>query len=141
MAKLRIATAAAVAALVTGGMAPAQGASAIEAREVVGDWNLAITPAERDGLDIRVEIDQGDLPLTITRGAGGGIACVLRGRPAPCRIARGRLVIEMPGSSGAARMIFTLAERTRTGFGGVARIAIRLLPIGGDVGAVSMTRR
>ncbi|MBA4805448.1 MAG: hypothetical protein H2038_12435 [Brevundimonas sp.] len=141
MAKLQAVAGAMAAAVAIGDMAHARDPSPINDREVVGAWILMITPAEREGLEINIEIDDGDLPLTITGQGGGRIACVLRGAAAPCRIDRGRLVIGMPTGSGAARMTFTLTDRTRDGFSGAIRMSVRFLPIGGHIGAVTMTRR
>jgi hypothetical protein len=46
----------------------AQAAAPITSREVVGQWRLLVTPAERDDLDISFQSrdggDQLDLPLT-----------------------------------------------------------------------------
>ncbi|WP_374512829.1 hypothetical protein [Brevundimonas sp.] len=141
MPELRTFAGAMLAAAAIGGMAHAQAGTPIDSREVVGAWVLMITPAEREGLEINVDIDDDDLPLTITAQTRGRIACVLRGAPAPCRIDRGKLVIAMPTGSGAARMTFTLTDRTPEGFSGAARVSVRLLPIGGHIGAVAMTRR
>jgi hypothetical protein len=127
-----------------GGAAFAQSATPITNREVVGEWTLAITPAERRGFSVSVESRDGgqpDLPLTITAQTGGPLTCVLRGDPAECRIEDGELVVVMPTRSGGARMTFTLADRTREGFSGAASVRIRLLPLGGHVGSVSMVRR
>lgn len=107
-------------------------------RDVIGDWTLVITPAERQGTTITVEMDDDDLPLTVRGQANGRLACTLRGDPADCRLRNGRLSLTTPGS---ARMIFDIAERTRNGFAGAVRLSVRFLPIGGHIGAVAMTRR
>ena len=84
MAKFRSVAAAMATCLALGGMAQAEGAPPIDAREVAGAWALRITPAQREGLEINIEVEEGDLPLTITPRGGGRIACTLRGDPAPC---------------------------------------------------------
>jgi hypothetical protein len=128
----------------TAGATFAQAQVPITARDVVGDWTLSITPADRPGLNVSVESADGgrpDLPLTITAQANGRLACVVNDRPAQCRIADGDLIVVSPSSSGSARMTFTLDTRTRNGFTGSASIRIRLLPIGGGIGSVAMVRR
>lgn len=140
MAKLQ-SVGAVFATFVMGGAAFAQDVVPINERNVVGNWALLITPAERDGLEINVDFEDGDLPLTITRQTRGTLTCVLRGDPAPCRIDRGKLVITMPTRSGGARMTFTLTERTHAGFSGAARVSVRFLPVGGHIGTVTMTPR
>ncbi|WP_374274726.1 hypothetical protein [Brevundimonas sp.] len=136
--------AAAVVWAAMGGAALAQGAAPLTAADVVGEWTLAITPTERRGMSITVEAAEGgrpDLPLEITAASGDRIACVLRARPAECRVRNGELVVVMPTSSGSARMTFTLTERLAQGFRGSANVRVRLLPFGGHIGAVTMTRR
>lgn len=125
-----------------GGAAFAQDATSLSAREVVGDWTLAITPAERDDLAISVQSRDGgqpDLPLTITSRPNGRLDCVLRDDPADCRIRDGRLIVVMAG--GGVRMTYTLTARNRDRFSGTASVRVRFLPIGGEIGTVSMTRR
>lgn len=125
------------------GVSPAV-ATPIAGGEVIGDWTLTITATERRGMNVSVEGADGgrpDLPLSIRSRAGGGIACVLRGEPTECRIDDGALVIVMPTRSGGARMTFTLSGRTPQGFIGTARVRVRLLPFGGDIGTVAMVRR
>lgn len=141
MAKPQTILAVFLTASAVGGAAFAQGAPPIANRDVVGDWALVITPAERRGLDINVEFEDDDLPLTITAQPGGRLACFLRSRPAECRLEDGRLVVVMPTASGGARMIFTLTDRTRAGFSGAASVRMRLLPFGGHIGSVNMARR
>lgn len=116
----------------------AQTAGALTPREVVGDWTLVITAAERQGTTITVEMDDDDLPLTVRSQPNGLLTCTLRGDPADCRLRDGRLSLTTPG---AARMIFDIADRTRTGFAGAVRLSVRFLPVGGDIGSVAMTRR
>lgn len=144
MAKPQMILAAFLASCAIGGAAFAQGATPIANRDVVGDWTLAITPAERRDLSITVESKDGgeaDFPLTITDRAGGRLACVVRDRPAECRIDNGKLVVVMATRSGGARMTFTLADRTRGGFSGTASMRVRFLPVGGHIGSVDMARR
>ena len=126
------------------GPALGQGANPISGRVVTGDWSLTITPAERDDLAISVQSADGgptDFPLTITARPDGRLNCVVKDRPARCRIERGRLIVASPSPSGGATMTFTLTDRTRGGFTGAARLSVRFLPIGGHIGAVAMTRR
>lgn len=133
-----------LAASAMAGAAFAQDATPLTNRDVVGDWTLAITPAEGQGLDISIESADGgqpNFPLRITAQAGGALACVVRDRPAECRIEDGKLVVISTSRSGGARMTFTLADRTRAGFSGAARMRIRMLPFGGHIGSVTMVRR
>ncbi len=109
-------------------------------RDVIGDWNLVITPAERQGSRITVDLDDDDLPLTVRSQAGGRLTCTIDGDPADCRLRNGQLVVTTALGSGS-RMIFEIAQRTRAGFAGAARLSIRLLPVGGHIGSVAMTRR
>lgn len=129
--------------LALGGAAVAQPATAINAREVMGNWTLAITPAQRRGLSISVESSDGgrpDLTLEVSPRAGGGIICVVGGDPAECSVASNKLVITSVRSG--ASMTFSLTERVRGGFTGTARVKARLLPFGSThIGTVSMTRR
>ena len=110
-------------------------------RDVIGDWTLVITPAERQGVEINVEMDADDLPLTVAGQPTGRLTCTLRGDPADCRVRNGEFVVVMPTRSGGGRMTFTITDRTRAGLGGAARVSVRFLPIGGHVGSVAMTRR
>ena len=121
---------------------PALGQSApLTNGDVIGDWHLVITPAERQGLEVNVEMDADDLPLTVAGQSTGRLTCTLRGDPADGRIRNGELVVVMATRSGGGRLIFTITHRTRAGLGGAARFSVRFLPIGGHVGAVAMTRR
>ena len=121
---------------------PASGQSApLTNGDVIGSWTLVITPAERQGIEINVEMDDGDLPLTVAGQPTGRLTCTLRGAPADCRIRDGEFVVVMPTRSGGARLIFTITDQTRAGLGGAARVSVRFLPIGGHIGAVAMTRR
>ena len=110
-------------------------------RDVIGDWTLVITPAERQGVEINVEMDADDLPLTVAGQPTGRLTCTLHGEPAECSLRNGEFVAVLPTRSGGARLIFTIASRTRAGLGGSARVSVRFLPIGGHIGAVAMTRR
>lgn len=141
MTRVQTLLATTVAASVVATTALAQTTTPITNTDVLGRWDLMITPAEREDATVSVEMDQGDLPLTITGQASGALTCVLRDTPAPCRIQNGTLSITMPTRSGGGRMIFTINSRTRTGFGGTARFSVRFLPINGHVGSVAMTRR
>lgn len=145
MAKLQTILAAFLVSSAIGGAVFAQSATPITNRDVVGEWTLAVTPAERRGFSITFESADGgpfELPLTITAGTGGPLTCALRSDPAECRIEDGELVVVMPTRSGGARMTFTLTDRTRAGFSGAARVRVRLLPMfGGNVGSVNMARR
>ncbi|MGZ9099480.1 MAG: hypothetical protein ACXW3O_07240 [Brevundimonas sp.] len=144
MAKLQTILTAVLASSAIGGSVFAQDATPITNRDVVGDWTLTITPAERRDLDISVQSADGsqpDFPLTITAQASDRLACVVRDRPAECRIRNGELVIVSTSSSGGARMTFTLTDRARGGFRGAARMNIRFLPVGGHIGSVIMARR
>lgn len=143
MARLKAAGAALLAASVMGGAAWAQGAAPITSREVVGDWRLAVTPADREDVSITFKARDGgrklDFPLTVAAQANGRLACVLDGEPAECRIRDGRLVVVM--AQDGFRMTFTLTDRMRGGFSGAASMRVRLLPIDGSIGAVTMARR
>lgn len=144
MAKLQTILAALLAAAAISEAAYAQSRSSFTSQEVVGEWTLAITPAEREDLKISIQSRDGgqpDLPLTITDRGGGRLACVVNDRSAQCRMQDGALVVTSSSRSGGARMIFTLTQRTRDGFSGRARMRLRLLPVGGHIGAVRMTRR
>ena len=120
------------------GAAPAQSTASLANQDVIGDWNLVITPSDRRDVTITVEMDEDDFPLTVRREPTGRLSCTLRGGPADCRMRNGQLVVITPGS---ARMIFEIAERTRNGFAGAVRLSVRFLPIGGHIGSVAMTRR
>ena len=142
MAKRRAILAGGLAACALCGTALAQAAPPITSGEVAGDWMLKITPAERQDLSISFESKSGnqlDFPLTVTPQPRGRLSCVLDGDPADCRIRDGKLVVVM--ASGGVRMTFTLTGRSRGGFQGDASLRVRLLPIGGHIGAVTMARR
>lgn len=141
MFKRTLTVGAVLATLGFGHPALAQSAGPLSNRDVIGDWRLAITPADRQDVQINVEIDADDLPLTVRGQSTGRLTCTLRGDPADCRLRNGGLVVVMPTRTGAARMIFTLTERLGNGFGGAARVSLRFLPVGGHIGAVAMTRR
>ena len=141
MARLKAAWAALLAGSAMGGAALAQ--APIASREVVGEWRLAITPADREDVSITFKARDGgqklDFPLTVMAQPNGRLACVLDGDPAECRIRDGKLLVVM--AEDGFRMIFTLTDRTRDGFRGAASMRVRLLPIGGQIGAVTMARR
>ena len=125
------------------GAASAQSAAPIVNRDVVGDWELLITPAEDQERRITFRARDGrrqlDFPLTISVQSDGRLACVISGDPAECRLRDGDLIIV--STNGGVRMTFTLTDRTREGFSGTAGLRVRLLPIGGPIGSVRMTRR
>lgn len=129
--------------LAIGATAFAQSAPPIANSDVIGEWRLAVTPVERQDLRITFKSRDGDqkldFPLTITGQAGGPLACVIDGDPGQCRIRDGKLTVVMAG--GGPRMTFTLTDRTRGGFSGSASIRVRMLPIGGQIGSVTMVRR
>ena len=128
---------------VLSGTAFAQSAPPITNRDVAGEWRLVVTPARDQGRRITFKSSDGreqlDLPLTVTAQPNGRLACVADGNPAECRIRDGDLVII--SSEEGVRMTFTLTDRTRAGFSGTASLRVRLLPIGGPIGSVVMTRR
>lgn len=143
MAKPLTALTTALGALALGGAALSQSAPPITNRDVVGQWRLLVMPAERDDLNISFRAKDGgeqlDLPLTITERSNGRLACVVRNDPANCQIRDGRLVVASAG--GGVRMTYTLADRSGGGFSGTVNLRVRLLPIGGHIGTVVMTRR
>ncbi len=144
MATIRTPSMALLALGLAAGPTLAQTPTSLTAAEVVGDWTLVVTPVEREGLDINFETPDGGpmvLPLTVRAGARDRLTCTLRGDPAPCRLTRGRFEATLPTRSGAARMTFTLGQRSGAGLAGTAAVRVRLLPIGGQIGTVAMTRR
>lgn len=144
MVRLRTIGAAVLASGALGGEALAQTGAPITNRDVLGEWTLTLTPAERRGMSITFESADGgpvELPLSITGPADGPLRCAVRGDPASCRVREGKLVVDLSTQSGGARMTFTLTDRTRGGFSGDASMRIRLLPIGGRIGLVDMAPR
>ncbi|HEX8469959.1 MAG TPA: hypothetical protein VF633_02500 [Brevundimonas sp.] len=143
MAKLATIAMACAAYLAPSGMTFAQSAAPITNRDVVGQWALVVTPVEQQGRSITFKSSDGrqqlDFPLTITAQPNGRLTCVADGNPADCRIRDGDLVVVSSG--GGVRMTFTLTDRTRAGLSGTASLRVRLLPIGGPIGSVVMTRR
>ena len=121
--------------------AVAQEAGPITNREVVGEWTLTVTPADQSVSFESADGTSPDFPLKITRRRAGPPTCVVRDRPAECRIDEEGLIIESASRTGEARLIFTLTARTATGFSGMARIRVGSLPDGMHVGAVTMVRR
>lgn len=123
--------------------AQAQATVPLTPRDVVGDWTLQITPAERRGFSISIQAADGgspDLDLTVAARTASDLTCTLHGDPAECEIDDGHLVVT--SAKRGARMTFTLTQRTATGFAGAARFNARLLPFGnGHIGSVTMTRR
>ena len=143
MVKIQAVGTAFLLSLAIGGAALAQGATPINSAEVVGEWTLAITPAERQDMRITFKAKDGsqrlEFPLMIAAQPNGRLTCAVEGRHAECRIRDGGLVV-ISGDNGV-RMTFTLTSRTRAGFSGGFGMSVRLLPIGGHIGAVNMTRR
>ena len=128
-----------MAAAMTAGEASAQ---ALQRGEVVGTWTLTMTPAEGGDANITIQSDNGrlEVPLIVSPSGPSGLACTADGEPADCQLRRGQLVVTL--SMDAARMAFTLASRTRSGFAGNARLRLPLLPFGSvHLGTVAMTRR
>lgn len=132
-----------LAGLVMCGAAFAQSVPHITDRDVVGEWRLLITPAEGQGRSITFKAKDGsqrlDFPLAITTQPNGRLSCNVSGDPAECRTRHGELRIV--SADNGVTMIFTLNDRTRGGFTGVADLRVRLLPIGGRIGSVTMARR
>lgn len=128
---------------VLSGTAFAQSAPPITNRDVAGEWRLVVMPARDQGRRITFKSSDGreqlDFPLTVTAQPNGRLSCVADGSPAECRIRDGDLIII--SSEEGVRMTFTLTDRTRAGFSGTASLRVRLLPIGGPIGSVVMTRR
>ena len=143
MAKLQTILIAGLASSAMGGSAFAQSAQSITSAEVLGNWRLLITPAEREDVSITFESRDGsrqlDFPLSVTAGRNDRLSCLVDDEPAECRIRNGDLIVNLAG--GGVRMTFTLNDRTRQGFSGTAGLRVRLLPIGGHIGSVAMTRR
>ncbi|WP_122465044.1 hypothetical protein [Brevundimonas lutea] len=121
----------------------AQDATPITHGEVVGDWRLLITPAEGQGRSVTFKARDGsqrlDFPLAITPQSNGRLNCIIDGDPGECRIRNGEFRIASP--SDGFTIIYTLENRTREGFAGVADLRVRRLPIGGPIGSVRMVRR
>lgn len=132
-----------LAGLLVCGAAFAQSATTITDRDVIGEWRLLITPAEGQGRNITFRGRDGtqrlDFPLAITSPSNGRLGCVVSDEPAECRIRRGQLRIVSAGDG--VTMIYTLRARARDGFTGVADLRVRGLPIGGQIGSVTMVRR
>lgn len=143
MGKVQAILTAVLASCAMGGPAVAQGATPITNRDVVGEWRLLVTPAERQDLDITFKSRDGDqqldFPLNITAQANGRLACLVSGNPAECRLRNGGLEVVSAGDG--VRMTFTLSGRTSRGFSGRASLRLRMLPIGGHIGSVIMARR
>lgn len=141
--KLRMGLAMVLASGALASAAVAQSSGPISGAEVVGDWALVVTPVDSPDRRVTFKAKDGssrlDFPLTITAQTNGRLACVVDGATGDCRIREGRLVVVSSG--GGVRMIYTLTDRARGGFSGGASMRVRLLPIGGDIGSVVMTRR
>lgn len=137
----RLGAATLLAVCLTASAASAQTAP-LQRSEVLGHWNLRMTPAEGGNGSMTIRSDTGrlDMPTTITPRGSSGIACVVDGETAECQLRRGRLVVALPMDG--ARMTFTLTTHRSAGFAGEARIRMPLLPFGSmHLGTVAMTRR
>jgi hypothetical protein len=115
-------------------------AQALSRAEVLGDWTLRMTPAEGGNISVKTNTGRLDMPVTITANGPSGIACVVDGEAADCRLRRGALVIALRMDD--ARMTYTLNGRRSGGFSGSARLNLPLLPFGSmHLGAAALTRR
>lgn len=122
--------------------AGAANAQALQRGEVLGNWTLRMTPAEGGDAKITIKTDTGrlEMPVTVTARGASGIACVVDGEPADCRLRRGELVVTLRMDD--ARMTYTLGARRGAGFTGNARLSIPLLPFGSvHLGTADLTRR
>lgn len=126
-----------LATLMTAGAAQAQ---ALQQAEVLGNWTLRLTPAEDGNVTVRTRNGRLEMPVAVTARGASGVACVVDGEAADCRLNRGGLVITLRMDD--ARMIYTLNGRRSGGFTGEARISYRMLPFGSmRLGAADLTRR
>jgi|688.fasta_scaffold1226706_1 hypothetical protein len=135
----RLATTAILSTCVVAGTANAQ---ALQRAEVLGNWTLRMTPAEGGEAKITIRSDTGrlEMPVTVSQRGQAGIACVVDGEAADCRLRRGELVVAVRMDD--ARMTYTLTARRGAGFTGNARLSYRLLPFGSmHLGTVVLTRR
>lgn len=126
-------------AALTAGAANAQ---SLQRSEVLGTWTLTMTPAEGGDASITIQTDTGrlEMPLIVSPRGPSGITCTADGEAADCQLRRGQLVVTLTMDD--ARMAFTLASRTPSGFSGTARLRLPLLPFGSvHLGTVAMTRR
>lgn len=125
------------ATVMTAGAAQAQ---AVQRAEVLGDWTLRMTPAEDGNVTVRTRNGRLEMPVAVTARGASGLACVVDGEAADCRLNRGALVITLRMDD--ARMIYTLNGRRGAGLTGEARISYRMLPFGSmRLGAADLTRR
>jgi len=121
-------------------MASAANAQDLQRGEVLGNWTLKMTPAEGGNVTIRTDTGRLEMPVTVTARGASGVACVVDGEAADCRLNRGALVITLRLDD--ARMAYTLNGRRGAGLTGTARISYRLLPFGSmHLGAADLTRR
>lgn len=115
----------------------------IASTEVVGEWSLLVTsdPESENRVTFKGKdgSDRLNLPLRVTAQPNGRLACNLDGQAADCRIRNGDLIVV--SSEGGIRLTYTLTDRARDGFRGTAAMRVRLMPIGGSIGAVRMVRR
>lgn len=127
------------AALAVGLMAGTASAQAVQRDELLGNWTLRLTPAENTNVTIRTDTGRLEMPVAVT-ARSSGLACVVDGETADCRLHRGALVITLRMDD--ARMIYTLNGRRGGGLTGEARISYRLIPFGSmRLGAADLTRR
>jgi hypothetical protein len=103
-------------------------------RDVIGRWVLQFPPSQRPGVTVT---GRPEMPLSVA-ARGAGLACTVGDEASTCAIRNGALVVTWT-QSGVA-MTFTMAERTREGFSGNARIRARMLPFSADAGPVNMVR-
>lgn len=134
----RLGMAALLSAGLTAGAAQAQ---ALQHGEVLGNWTLRMTPSEgRGAVTVKTASGRVEMPLIVTQREQSGIACVLDGEAADCRLHRGGLVVVVNADGG--RMTYTLTNRRGAGFTGNARVSHRLIPFGSlHLGAIDLTRR
>ena len=135
----RLGAAALLAVCLTAGAANAQ---ALSRSAVLGNWTLRMTPAEGGDAKITIQSETGrlDMPVTVTAQGASGIACVVDGEAADCRLNRGALVLTLRMDD--ARMIYTLNGSRGGGLTGTARLRLPLLPFGSmHLGTAAMTRR
>lgn len=115
-------------------------AQALQRGEVLGNWTLRMTPAEGGNVAIKTDTGRLEMPVAVSARGASGIACVVDGEAADCRLNRGALVITL--RMDGARMTYTLNGRRTGGFNGSVRISYRLLPFGSmALGTADLTRR
>lgn len=128
------------AALTTVLVAGAANAQAVQRGEVLGNWTLRITPAEDGSVTIKTDNGRLDMPVTVNARGASGLACVVDGEAAECRLNRGALIVTLRMDD--ARMTYTLNGRRNGALTGNVRISYRLLPFGSmPVGTATLSRR